>query len=130
MKTQQLKRLINQTPNNYSNEILRLFREINTFKIQHPNITQFKESYFTTSDDFVIVTELAESDLKTYREQNPEISNEQIVEIMVQILNGLHYSHIQNLTHRDLSPDNVLVYENNTKFKLCDFGVASFGEVN
>ena len=27
--------------------------------------------------------------------------------------------------HRDISPDNILVYENGSKFKICDFGFAS-----
>ncbi|CDW80583.1 morn repeat protein [Stylonychia lemnae] len=46
MKVQNLKDLMTQVPNNYSNEFLRIIREISTFKLCHPNITKFYESYF------------------------------------------------------------------------------------
>ncbi|CDW81049.1 camk family protein kinase [Stylonychia lemnae] len=125
MKIQNLKQLINKTPNNFSNEIIRIFREVNTFKLSHQNITKFIESYFTHDNKFVIITELAETDLRNFRENNSGLSNNQITDIMLQILKGVNYLHNQNIMHRDLSPDNILVFENGTKFKLCDFGLAS-----
>ncbi|CDW83147.1 protein kinase domain containing protein [Stylonychia lemnae] len=125
MKTQDLNKLITKIPRNYSNEIIRLFREINTFNLCHPNITKFFESYFTFDDQFVIITELAENDLKSYRQANSRITNDKIMDIMVQIMRGTNYLHNQNIMHRDLSPDNILVFDNGTKFKLCDFGLAT-----
>ncbi|CDW77973.1 protein kinase domain containing protein [Stylonychia lemnae] len=112
-----------RVPNNYSNEMVRILREINTFRLSHPNITQFKESYFTYEDEFAIVTELAESNLQAFRE-NTELNNAQIAGIMIQILKGTIHLHNQNIMHRDLSPDNILVFENGQKFKICDFGMA------
>ncbi|CDW80489.1 protein kinase domain containing protein [Stylonychia lemnae] len=125
MKIQNLKQLINKSPNNQSNEIIRIFREVNTFKLNHQNITGFHESYFTDDNKFVIITELAETDLRTFRESNSGFSNKQITDIMLQILKGVNYLHNQNIMHRYLSPDNILVFENGTKFKICDFGLAS-----
>ncbi|CDW73422.1 UNKNOWN [Stylonychia lemnae] len=61
-------------PYNYGVEMVRILREINTFRLSDPNITQFKESYFTFEDEFAIITELAESNLKTFRE-NTELTN-------------------------------------------------------
>ena len=55
---------------NYGIEILRLIREINSFNLDHPNVTKFIESFFTSSNKFVIVTELAELDLQRFREAN------------------------------------------------------------
>ncbi|CDW74922.1 sperm motility kinase w-like [Stylonychia lemnae] len=48
--------------------------------------------------------------------------------IMIQIVSALDYIHEQNFIHRDISPDNILVF-NNEKFKICDFGVASYGSI-
>jgi len=31
------------------------------------------------------------------------------------------------MMHRDISPDNILVFDNDI-FKICDFGLAAFGE--
>ncbi|CDW89815.1 camk family protein kinase [Stylonychia lemnae] len=123
MKVQNIKNLMTSEPNNYSNEMVRIFREIDTFRLSHPNITQFKESYFTYEDEFAIITELAESNLKTFRE-NTMLNNAQIAGIMIQILKGTIHLHNQNIMHRDLSPDNILVFENGKKFKICDFGMA------
>ncbi|CDW84515.1 phosphoenolpyruvate carboxylase kinase [Stylonychia lemnae] len=123
MKVQNLKNLMTRVPNNYSNEMVRIIREINTFKLSHPNITKFYESYFTFDDKFVIVTELAESNLCTYRE-NTALTNTQIADIMIQIIKGTIHIHNQNVMHRDLSPENILVFENGNKFKICDFGLS------
>ncbi|CDW87368.1 mitogen-activated protein kinase 16 [Stylonychia lemnae] len=123
MKTQNIKTLMTRVPNNYSNEMVRIIREINTFRLSHPNITEFKESYFTYDDEFVIITELAESNLQVFRE-NTELTNDQIAGIMMQIIKGTIHLHNQNVMHRDLSPDNILVFENGQKFKICDFGMA------
>ncbi|CDW90220.1 protein kinase domain containing protein [Stylonychia lemnae] len=77
MKVQKLKKILTRAPNNYSNEMVSIIREINTFKLSHPNITQFHESYFTYDDQFAIVTELADqcSDCKhndpDYKRYNP-----------------------------------------------------------
>ncbi|CDW80104.1 protein kinase domain containing protein [Stylonychia lemnae] len=123
MKVQNIKNLMTRVPNNYSIEMVRILREINTFRLSHPNITQFKESYFTFEDEFAIITELAESNLYTFRE-NTELTNAQIASIMIQILKGTIHLHNQNVMHRDLSPDNILVFQNGQKFKICDFGMA------
>ncbi|CDW75511.1 serine threonine-protein kinase nek3 [Stylonychia lemnae] len=123
MKVQNLKNLMTRVPKNYSNEMVRIIREINTFKLSHQNITKFYESYFTDQDQFAIVTELAESNLYIFRE-NTTLTNAEIVNIMIQIMKGTIHLHKQNIMHRDLSPENILVFENGKKFKICDFGMA------
>ncbi|CDW83842.1 serine threonine protein kinase [Stylonychia lemnae] len=129
MKVQKLKKLMTRVPNNYSNEMVRIIREVNTFQLCHPNITQFHESYFTNDDKFVIITELAESNLCTYA-GNTTLTNDQIADIMIQIVKGTIYLHKQNVMHRDLSPENILVFENGKKFKICDLGVAQLVETS
>ena len=47
---------------------------------------------------------------------------------MIDIAKGLEYVHSKKVIHRDISPDNVLVYNNGTNFKLCDFGLTSYKE--
>ncbi|CDW88864.1 morn repeat protein [Stylonychia lemnae] len=106
MMVQNLKNLMTRIPNNFSIEMVRIIREINTFKLNHQNITKFYESYFTFEDEFVIVTELAESNLYALRE-NKELTNAQITDIMIQIVKGTIHLHDQN-------------------FKICDFGMAQF----
>ena len=44
--------------------------------------------------------------------------------IIQQILNGLSFIHEKNIAHRDIKPQNILLFENN-HVKICDFGLAS-----
>jgi serine/threonine-protein kinase/endoribonuclease IRE1 len=43
--------------------------------------------------------------------------------VLYQIANGLHYIHSQNLVHRDVKPDNILISMTTpVQMKLSDFG--------
>jgi serine/threonine protein kinase len=43
--------------------------------------------------------------------------------VLYQIANGLHYIHSQNLVHRDVKPDNILISKTTpVQMKLSDFG--------
>jgi serine/threonine protein kinase len=47
-------------------------------------------------------------------------------ELLVQILECVHYLHKQNIIHRDLKPENILTANgiNNRFIKIADFGYA------
>ncbi|CDW71207.1 camk family protein kinase [Stylonychia lemnae] len=109
-------------PDNFGNEMINIIKDINTFNLNHPNITKFHESYFTFDDKFVIVTEQSESNLKTFRENNDSLSNDKIADIMIQIMKAIIHLNNRNIMHRRLSPQNIQVFENGSKFKICDFG--------
>ncbi|CDW84707.1 serine threonine protein kinase [Stylonychia lemnae] len=129
MKLQQLSKIMvaNNKDTPIELQLLRLFREICTFQLKHPFITEVKESFLTDDGHFVMIQELAQCDLKAYLAELGQIDADQITELMIQIVNGLEYIHSHDIIHRDISPDNILVFDNDL-FKICDFGVASFGQ--
>lgn len=43
---------------------------------------------------------------------------------MYQLLKALHQCHKQDVVHRDVKPENLLVSPYNYELKLCDFGFA------
>lgn len=45
-----------------------------------------------------------------------------------QIVSGLKYLADNKIIHRDIKPKNILITNNNTKIKICDFGLAKIKE--
>ena len=68
------------------------------------------------------------SDLKKfigkYQNENLLIDEKVIKDIIIQICHGLKDIHNAKIIHRDLSPDNIFINENN-KIKIGNFGVAA-----
>ena len=48
---------------------------------------------------------------------------------MFNICLGLEFTHKKGIIHRDISPDNILVF-NDESFKICDFGLAAFAKTS
>ena len=84
--------------------------------------THFKENGF-----YYIVTELCDSDLKTYveKEHTNRFTSEEIREIFIQLNNAFRKMRQNKIMHRDLKLANILIknLDNGKKlFKLGDFG--------
>jgi serine/threonine protein kinase len=54
-------------------------------------------------------------------------TEDQACDIIVQIMMGLNYLHLQSITHRDMKPENILLVSkdiNNFEIKISDLGFA------
>ncbi|KAG5674691.1 hypothetical protein PVAND_004643 [Polypedilum vanderplanki] len=94
-------------------------------KLNHENIIQLLDIVYDTDKNLAfLVFEYMNNDLSGLL-QNPEmIFNEKnIYQITRQLLNGLQFSHSQNVVHRDLKPANILI-NNKGEVKIADFGLA------
>jgi len=48
----------------------------------------------------------------------------QVVDLILQVCQGLAAAHELDIVHRDMKPENVFLVEENTKVKILDFGIA------
>ena len=61
--------------------------------------------------------------LKDYIRRKGRLSSEEAVRIACQICAGLHHAHENNIVHRDIKPQNILINKEGIA-KVADFGIA------
>ena len=77
--------------------------------------------FFEENDTAYIVMEYLDGmDLKNYLKRNGKLTVEQTINLLMPVMNSLKKIHSQNLIHRDISPDNIMIVGNDVK--LLDFG--------
>jgi len=62
-------------------------------------------------------------DLSRLIAERKELTIEEVIDFSKQICRGLRYAHNNNVVHRDIKPQNILIDKNNI-VKLSDFGIA------
>ena len=100
--------------------------------IRHPNIIQYLGSYEDPESQLpVLLMELMSDNLTQFLERSQEPLSFHIqVNVCHDIALALAYLHANDIIHRDLSSNNVLVVGAGNKAKVTDFGMAKFFDVN
>ncbi|KAJ5953458.1 hypothetical protein N7454_000354 [Penicillium verhagenii] len=90
---------------------------------QHPNIVNFLDSFLQeSSNELWVVMEFMEGGALTdVIDNNPVIQENQIATICAETCKGLAHLHSQNIIHRDIKSDNVLL-DRVGHVKITDFG--------
>ena len=99
--------------------------------IRHPNIVQYLGMYQDPDTRLpVLLMELMDDSLTHFLESSPQPIPYHIqVNICHDITLALSFLHSNEIIHRDLSGNNVLLISN-TRAKVTDFGMARLGELN
>ncbi|WP_353929089.1 serine/threonine-protein kinase [Okeanomitos corallinicola TIOX110] len=90
-------------------------------KLNHPQIPQFVE-YIEEEQEFYLVQQYING--KTLREKlhiHGKISLQAAHQILIDLLKIIDYLHQQNIIHRDIKPDNIMINDQGNLF-LIDFG--------
>ena len=97
-------------------------------KINSDNVIKYYESEIEGNYLNILMEYGGNSDLRKfiegYKDREIYIDEKIIKDIIIQICHGLKDIHNAKIIHRDLSPDNIFINENN-KIKIGDFGVAA-----
>jgi len=95
-------------------------------KINHPNIVRFYNSYEEKESLNIIIEYCEKGDLQEFL-NGRKMKEKHALHYFYQILQGLNYLHSNNIIHRDIKPQNILIDKNNV-CKIADFGFARYKE--
>lgn len=102
-----------------------LRREVQlTAKLDHPNILPIKNASHI-GRSFVIATPLGEHTLAQRMQRRMSAKN--AIALTDQMIDALACAHEQNVLHRDIKPDNFIMFSGN-RVRLSDFGVAKIAQ--
>ena len=113
--------ILSQTPEDY--ELVR--QEISILKIvKHKYIVQLYEILQTPQHIFIVMEYCEGKDLMDYILAKTRLSELESLKFFQQLINALFYLHSQNICHRDVKIDNMLL-DRNRDLKLVDFGLST-----
>ncbi|KAL9028930.1 MAG: hypothetical protein Q9180_007094, partial [Flavoplaca navasiana] len=92
-----------------------------------PNIVQYIEHYETPEYLYILMELVPHGDLQSVLQASQVLSEYHCQAIASQMCGALKYLHDQDITHRDIKPDNILIQSNMPfVFKLSDFGLSKY----
>ncbi|MBM7659409.1 serine/threonine-protein kinase [Bacillus mesophilus] len=91
--------------------------------LNHPNIVSIYDVGEEDNIFYIVMEHIDGTTLKEYIQKNGPLSNEESVNIMIQLTSALANAHENQIVHRDIKPQNILIDEHGI-VKVTDFGIA------
>jgi len=91
--------------------------------LNHPNIVTIYDVGKSGDVAYIAMELLDGCELRDILDEEPILPLEQVLDIVAQVAEGLHYAHEHDIVHRDIKPANVMVLRNGHA-KITDFGIA------
>lgn len=106
------------------------FREFDILKdLSHPNIVSIEKVFWSNNNIYIFQELITGGDLFSFLEyKGGRLDNPQAAVIIRQVLLAVEYLHDQEIVHRDIKPDNILMtsLEDGARVVITDFGNARF----
>ena len=104
--------------------------------LTHPNIVRLLKYGMHGKKPYLVMEYVKDAatlrhEISVRAKRQTGFTHEQLKDVFDQILNGLEAAHAQNIIHRDVKPENVMLQEvvgNPMHVKILDFGTAKFVE--
>jgi serine/threonine protein kinase len=98
-------------------------------RLDHPNIVRALDYNDNSSTPYLVMEFVEGESLGQKLEREGRMSETDAIRIIAQVAQGLHRAHKQNLVHRDVKPDNILVTPDGIA-KLADLGLVKETETD
>ncbi|MBU3092119.1 Stk1 family PASTA domain-containing Ser/Thr kinase [Clostridium sp. CF011] len=92
-------------------------------RLSHPNIVNVHDVGAENHINFIVMEYINGKTLKQLIKKNARFTSQRTLDISLQIAKALQCAHINNIIHRDIKPDNIMIAEDNI-VKVMDFGIA------
>lgn len=96
---------------------------LNMLEKGHPQIPQLFDR-FEEDQELYLVQEYIEGRTLAAELNQGLMSEDQVKQLLIDILNPLSFIHAQKIIHRDIKPDNLIRCQRDNKIYLVDFGAA------
>lgn len=93
--------------------------------LSHQNIVKVFDVGFSEKLQFIVMEYIDGITLKEFMEQQGVLKWKDTIHFIVQILKALQHAHDRGIVHRDIKPQNIMLFPDGT-IKVMDFGIARF----
>ncbi|MCI8779027.1 MAG: Stk1 family PASTA domain-containing Ser/Thr kinase [Bacilli bacterium] len=97
---------------------------ISASSLTHPNIVGMYDVGEDNGDYFIVMEYIDGKTLKSLIKKRGALTLPEVMDIMLQLLDGVKCAHDSYIIHRDIKPQNVLILDDGT-VKITDFGIAT-----
>ena len=92
--------------------------------LSHPNIVQMYDVGEDDGQYYIVMEYVDGKTLKQVLKQRGHLSITEVIDIMLQVTDGMAHAHDAYIIHRDIKPQNIMILSNGM-IKITDFGVAT-----
>lgn len=91
--------------------------------LSHPNIVEVYDVGEDNGSYYIVMEYIDGKHLKQLLKKRGNLTLTEVVDIMLQVTDGMSAAHDSYIIHRDIKPQNIMILENGL-IKITDFGIA------
>lgn len=91
--------------------------------LSHPNIVEVYDVGEDNGSYYIVMEYIEGKHLKQLLKKRGSLTLTEVVDVMLQVTDGMSAAHDSYIIHRDIKPQNIMILENGL-IKITDFGIA------